>query len=807
MLKNYARVAGRNLAKRKFFSALNIGGLAIGMAISLLIFQYAAYETGFDRHVEDADRTFRVTATAFRNGVHESKNADLFHAMAPVIEAEIPAVENLARLHTATATIRLVAHPEATMGLEHMAYVDPAFFDLMSYSRLRGDPAAALAEPGGVVVTESEALRLYGRSDVLGQSVEVYGWVEQPGVIRAVVHDPPGPTHIRATLFQSIEDLLTNTESQYAETDGWSWSNFNIYVRLAASADPDAVPGDIDRAMSTASDRWVTDTFRRESGLQPIRRVHLFNDFDDAFAPQGAYRRVAFISIIGLFVLLIAWLNYVNLSTARAMERAKEVGVRKASGARRSQVVSQFVLESALVNTLALLIALVVADRMLPWLSAVAGISVGSSDWLSARLWVMLLVVFGVGSVVASFYPALIISAFNPATILKSGHSHRQRTGLRKVLVVFQFAMSIALLSGTLIVYSQMNHLRSLHPGFDLDQVLVVERPAVVDEQEAYTAARSAFLDHVRSNPRVSNLSLSTTVPGNDFNLGSTGRRQTAEPEDRKPVNAFWIGDGFLDTYGIRLMEGRSLTSERPGDFDAVLLNPAAVDALGFSSAADAVGQRVVLGRSTEFDVVGVTEDFAWMSKKTQSPPVMIALTDGGAYFSMKLIGGSIAETLDQIERAYKGAFPGNAFNYEFADERFDALYRDEERLSTLVSAFAIFALLVASLGLLGLAALTASQRRKEISVRKVLGASSWAVSRLLTGDFAMLVTLGLVLAVPATWIAAGQWLSRFANHVEPGIWTFLAPAGLVLTVAMGASAFHVWRAAVSSPVEGIRAG
>ena len=808
MFRNYLKIASRNLRKRKFYSALNVGGLAIGMAICLLIFQYVAFESGYDGFHERADDLYRINLRTFRGEELTSQDPFSYSAMAPLLEESLPELEAITRLHPSYGEATIRTADRDMFKTSELVFVDPSFVDVFTVQALQGDPATALADPGSVVITRSAAERFFGTGPALGQPLDVFSWTEGTFTVRAVIEDVPPNSHLRMELLVPLEALLADQDGQYAGTDGWSWTNFVTYAVLRPGSDPAAAAERVDAALLSArAEEWEASGRVTRSEFQPVTRIHLHNEFDDGFATPAGYRTVLFVSVIGVFVLLIAWLNYVNLSTARAMERAREVGIRKASGARRTQVASQFVIESLLVNAIALLVAVVAADRALPLLNRIADVEIGRGVWQSGRLWLMLIACFGAGGLLASLYPAVVLSAFQPARILKGINLTRAGGArLRKSLVVFQFAISITLLSGTLIVFQQMNHLRGVDLGFDLEQVLVVERPGVIEDGAAYSLARDAFKADLALLAAVTEVTSSTSIPGNGYNLGTTAHREGAPAEDAEPVNVFWVADGFLDTWSIELVAGRALSSTREADREAVVLNETAVRVFGFSSPEDAVGARVVLGRSSSLEVVGVTTDYSWMSAKAAHSPLLMMQTRGGGFFSMRVATGEIEATLAAVEGLYHTHFPDNPFEFAFADDRFDRLYRAEERLARLVSVFAGFALVVAMLGLVGLSALTAAQRRKEISVRKVLGASELGISRLLTSHFGVLVGIGLALAIPFTWFFADRWLETFASRVAITPAVFLLPAAIVLLAALGASAFHVWRAAVSSPIAGIRA-
>lgn len=812
MVGSYVKVAVRNLSKRKFYAALNIGGLAIGMAVCLLILQYVVFETSYDSFHENADNLYRVNLGSYQEGELISQDPYTFHAIAPLILETVPEIERVVRIHPSygTATVRILDGTDAPVSFREsgVGFVDAEFATMFTYSPSIGDAAVTLDSKGTAVLSKSAVRRFFGDSDPIGRIIDVRGWVDGEYTVGAVIEDMPTNSHIRFDIMLPIEDLIENENGQYAETDGWSWTNFVTYVQLGSGADISAV----EKKIVT-----VVDASRAESRggrtssasieLQPIQRIHLYSDTEDMFSANAAYKTVLFLSIIGIFILLIAWVNYVNLTTARAVERAREVGIRKASGAKRSQVFSQFLVESLFLNLVALVLAVAAAHYALPLLNELVGVSIPTTIWQSKLVWIGLIGIFGVGAIVASLYPSLVLSAFQPISVLKGKYgSGVAGTRLRKGLVVFQFALSISLISGMYIVYEQVQYLRGVDLGFNLDQTLVVQRPSIIDNDEEYRSNREIFTSRALELASISNAAMSTSIPGGGYNLGTIFRRESVPDTEVLPVNVVWVNDTFIDTYKFELIAGRNFQADNETDRElGVLVNEKTVDVLGYDSNEAAIGGRIVFGRSSPAVILGVLRDFSWMSAKSELSPVVLSYSEGGAWYSFRIGTQNLGSTIDDLEGFYSELFPGNTFDYFFADEHFDELFLVEERLQTLVSLFAAFAILVAALGLVGLSALTASQRIKEISIRKVLGASDFGIARLLTGHFALLVIIGVALAVPAVYFVADGWLNEFAVRISLSAEQFLIPGLIVLMMALLSSGFHVFRVAHANPIEGIR--
>ena len=811
MFQTYIIVAWRNLAKRKFYAFLNVGGLAIGMAICLLIIQFVTFETSFDRYHDRIEDLYRINLKLYTGDALTSHDPFTSYAVASTIASSVPAAERVSRYHPVygTATLLVDTGQLETFRTSKFAYVDPAHFELFTYPDIHGSARQALLNPDQVVVTSNAAKRLFGTADAVGMSLRVYAWLEQEYTVGAVVEDHKGNSHLAEEIWAPLQPLIDDPDSQYAEDSGWDWTNFVTYVQLRPGSDPAAVARAMDAAILSANrEEFESLANRLETDLQSVERIHLHSTFSGGSLVSGAARNVLFVSIIGLFVLVIAWLNFINLTTSRAMERSIEVGIRKATGARRGQVAMQFLSESVFINFIALVMSVGLAIWGLPWLNELANTQVSQAIWFEPRLWAYLLLVFGLGSVLASTYPSFVLSRFAPMAILRGiGSQSRSRGRARQGMVVFQFILSISLLSGTWIVYKQLAHMRGVDPGFDLEQVIAIESPSVIDDSEAYRSNRSSFREKVRTHASVVSASSSSMIPGTGYNLSTEGRPESSAPSDAFPVRAFWIGADFFQTYSMQILAGREMDPESGFDREnAVVLNETAMHAFDLKSPEEAIGSRIILGAETTLEVVGVARDFQWMTAKAAIEPTIMLSSRGGSWYSVKLVSSSIPTMLPWLEEQYEASFPGNSFQYVFADDRFDEQFRSEERLADLVSVFSLFAVLVAALGLVGLAALTASQRNKEMSIRKVLGAGPLDIVRMVVAPFAMMVGVASLLSTPAVWWIAELWLDNFESRMEINAVLFIGPALLVLVVSIVASSWHIGQLSRANPVEGIRA-
>ncbi len=533
MLKNYLTVALRHLARQKGYAFINVAGLTLGLAGCLIIFQYVAFEYSFDRFNANASDLYRITQTVARNGEAAEVDGLGGYAMGPALAQEVPEIERFARLHPdyTHPILSNPAQPDKAFQEERVYYADPAFLQMFSYPLVTGDTAQALAEPGTLLLSESAARKYFGSEDALGQVLDVTGWISGAFRVNGVFRDIPANSHLQFDVLLPMADLLQ--KSDYSDpTSGWTWHNFYTYVQLRRDADlPEVERKLTDVLMSNRGDDLRETHTTAHLNAQPLRDVHLNGA---VFAPEavtGSYRTVYFFTVIGIVTLLIALINYVNLATARALDRAREVGVRKVVGARRGQLVTQFLVESALTNLAAVALAVVVARAFQPLVDTLAGTQLALPLWESPWLWAAFFATFCAGTLLAGLYPALVLASFRPVVVLKGrAGSFAARLWLRQGLVVLQFAASVVLVVGTAIVYQQLDYMRHLDLGMDLEQVLTVPGPRVLPGQVDNAQAIGTLTQALRQVPSVRQVATSNTVPGQGFQWYTNVRRAAADP-------------------------------------------------------------------------------------------------------------------------------------------------------------------------------------------------------------------------------------------------------------------------------------
>jgi len=808
MFSNYLKIAVRNLLRRKGYSFINIAGLSLGLTCCLLIYQYVMHEYSFDQFNKNLSTLYRVTQTSLKTGSTGTLSG---YALGPALKAEVPEVVQMARVHPDydDPVIASAEHPERAFEERRVFYVDPSFLSMFTYPLVSGNPADAL-QSGSVIISQSMARKYFGNDNPMGKALNVTGWISGVFRVSGVFQDVASNSHLQFDILLPMTDLLQR--SKYSDpTQQWSWANFMTYVQLRPDANLSQVGQKFTNVLMThrkADFERTKAAYRLQA--QPLDDVYLH---DGIFAPRvlaGSSRTVYFFILIGLVTLLIALANYVNLATARALDRAREVGIRKVVGAERRQLMFQFLVESALTNLSALVLGVVLAGLLRSPLNNLAGTSLPPDFWMHPIFWASVAGIFVVGTALAGLYPALVLSSFRPISVLKgkSGSSFL-RLRMRQGLVVLQFAASIVLIAGTTIVYEQLDYVRHLNTGINLSQILAVRGPSVVTQGARQVQLMIPLMNKLRQVPGIGDMATSSALPGDGFNWYSSAlRRATADPSTGVDGALAWIDTSFADLFGLKVIAGKGFEGMTPLAEDArplqVIANETAVRNLGFDTPEEAVGQRVVMGRADAI-IIGVFKDFNWSSAHTRRESALFALTSASDKLAMKVSTAHLGRTISEVERIYKSLFPGNPFEYHFVDEKFDGQYKNDRRFGTLFGVFASLAILIACLGLLGLAAFTAQQRTKEIGVRKVLGASIPGLVGLLTREFMILVLIADVIAWPIAYAIMNQWLDSFAYKMSLGMTSFIFAGIVSLVIAFLTVSYQAIRASTTNPVEALR--
>jgi putative ABC transport system permease protein len=813
MFHNYLTVAFRNVWKHKVFSTLNVLGLGIGLAACLLIFQFISLELSYDTFNEKLDRTYRVTNDRFQNGRLIQHGTIMYPTIGPTMAKDFPEIEEYTRMMP--AGVLNVKLGDKNFRGDVCYFADERFFSVFSYKLLAGDRASLLKEPFTAVLTVNTATKYFGVSggnydDLIGKTF-YWGLDTQPYTVKGICENIPSNSHLS---FAALVSYVTLYSGEDKEADqSWRWSDMYHYLVLKPGSDYKQ----LEKKFEAFSDRYFKGD--KVSGsvekfyLQPLRDVHLYSDYEYDFAVTASGRAVWAMLIVALFILVIAWINYINLTTSRALDRAKEVGLRKVLGAMKRQLVKQFILESCIITTLAFIVAVVLALALQSSFNQIVRTELSwQSIWSSLRLSDVgiLALVFAAGALLAGFYPAFVLSSFQPVTVLK-GKFTRSAKGnfLRKSLVVFQFTASVALIVATFIVGRQIEFMNNADLGINIRNVAVIQSPELMPWDSTFIERVEAYKNELLQIEDVVSATTTGRLPGERLGRSFSLRLADRDAETLYTMSFMNVDHSFFDTYNISVLAGRKfLPSDHSSDFDKLnklILNKNAVQLLGLKNPEEAIGKEILDG-SRKWTVVGVVSDFHQEGlQKPMEPIYFRPVYSPYSPTSVRFSTDDLPATVSKIESVYKKFFPGNSFEYTFLEDRYQRQYDDDTRFENVVSIFTGLAIIVSCLGLIGLSSYTAAQRTKEIGIRKVLGASLTNIISILSVDFIKLVVIATVLALPIAYLFIQNWLEKYAYRITPHWIQFAVPVGIVLSIAVITISFQVVKAAMTNPAETIK--
>ena len=805
MLRNYIKIALRSLLKQKGYSFINIFGLAIGLTCFMLINLFVQFELSYDDFHEKADRIYRVVKQYPESDFLEHKLSTATpEPLAASLENDFPEVEFATQLARANSLIEFGENGFYEEGI----YATPGFFDVFSFPLSSGDSQTALSDPNSIILSESLAEKLFDAVDPIGKTLTVYTLSSESEndfkemKVTAIINDVPTNSHFS---FDYI--VPTSSSRELIQWVGnWASNSYFTYVSLR----PDQSLSNFTEKLSTLAHQHLShmDYYQEYPGRmgmfypQPLGDIHLHSQISGEFEVNGDIKYIYLFTAIALLILLMACINYVNLATARSVSRAMEVGVRKVLGAQRRQILGQFMSEAIVPSVFALLIAAALVQLLLPTFNALTGREMAWSSLQLGGFFVLLLLIgLGIG-ILAGSYPALVMSSFNPVSMMKKMFkgSHG-KTSLRNVLVVVQFTVTIVLILGTIVIQRQLNYIQETQTGMDREQVIVIEN----EDRSVFDDRYQTLKEALQSNPHVIGVTAAQTNPTNIDASGFTSEWEGAEEGQSVSVYRSIIQHGFVDLFGLELVEGRDFLEAMPGDErEGMLINETLKRQLGWDSA---VGKWFNF-HGREARITGVVKDYNFHSFHHEIRPLALFL-DSGWWFPyqrifVKVRAENMEETIAFLENTMQEFSPSHPFKYAFLDDVYNQMYQTEIRLGRLFSYFTLLAISIACLGLLGLAALTAQQRTKEIGVRKVLGASLTDILILLTKDYSLLVIIAFILAVPIGYVIQNRWMQEFAYRITIGWDTFLLAGAVVLVISWLTISYQTMQAALRNPVHSL---
>lgn len=830
MFHNYLVTTFRSLKRNALFSAINITGLAIGISACFFIWQYVRFESNFDTFHANADRLFRVPLQTIHNGVVVHEQAGNVPAVGPSMKADLPEVEDFCRLvRTSLFTGNISSYVANALEFsredsagkiiafneEAVWFADASFLSMFSSPIIAGSHDA-LKEPNSVVLTKRISRKYFGDESALGKELRLNR--ERVLKVTAIIDDVPENSHLQFDILISFSSMLPDFGDG---ADVWTWAVFYTYIKLSPGADARMVEAKLPDF--TKKRLGEHNEYQMRFFLQPITDIHLRSQLANEFSANSDERLVWFLSLIAGFILVVAWINYINLSTAKALERSKEVGLRKTVGATRIQLIIQFMFDTVVINSLALVVAVIIVISMWSGFEQLTGKAM--RDVLLSNAVVVdlssgaigALVLIG-GIILAGAYPALVLSSFSPALVLK-GSFYKSASGiiLRKLMISFQYVLAVLLLAGTVTIYSQIGYMRSQDPGFVKEQMLVMEAPAVYDSTAGDKV--SMFRYKAMQIPGVINVTASSDIPG-----AMIVEKPPIAKESASEGNEFFLAympavdTSFFPTYGIRLLEGRFFASNElmafraPEDKDErirLVVNESFVKMLGVQVPKDALFEKLKFWWGPELrkaEIIGVVADHHQQSFKERIEPIAYMQSQWAdwKYFSLKIEGDNPA-TIDALEAIYASTFPENAVTWFFLDEFFDRQYKEDVAFGRIFTVFTVLAIVVTCMGLLGLSVFSVAQRTREMGIRKVLGASSLGIIFLFSKDFIRLLLVSYIIAIPVIYWVGEEWLSNFVFRIAIGWQIFLLPLMTLVFVTLATIGIFGIRAAVEAPVKALR--
>lgn len=805
MLKNYLKIALRNFLRQKGYSFINIFGLATGIICCLLIILFVLDEISYDRHHEKADQIYRAGLRAFVNN-NEFHGVVTCSPMAKALIDEYPEVTDATRVRNFGFPV--FRYQDKVFSEERVFWVDATFFDVFTVPFIQGDPETALKQPNSIVLTRSMARKYFGEEDPIGKSLNADN--RRDYQITGIVEDVPRNSHFHYDFLASLETY------EDSRSPIWISNNYLTYFVLQKGTSPEAfeaklaelvkkyVGPQIQAAAGITLEQFFASGGDYSYFIQPLTDIHLHSHYDFEMEPNSDIAFVYIFSIIALGILVVACINFVNLATARSATRAREVGVRKTIGSNRAQLIRQFLAETTLMSFLAMLLALLAIQLLLPAFNNLTDKELTmpyTESVLTIPLLIGLVLLIGI---LAGAYPAFFLASFDPVAVLKTDSpGSTKKSTLRNVLVVFQFTVSIILIAGTLVVERQLNYIQNLNLGFNKEQVVIVKKTDDLGDKIP------TFKQELLNNPNISSATNTNSLIGQIF--GNSAYRLAGESgEETHLLWTYFTDADFVKTYQVEIAAGRYFEEGRQADLQGVVINEAAMKDLGLT---DAAGKQIVaLGttqdQSQTFTIIGVMKDFHFESLHNRIRPMITHFygPDGfGRYVSVRVRPENIRETMTFMENTWKKFALNQAFEYEFFDDHFARIYQSEERTSRIFFAFSLLAIIIASLGLFGLAAFVAEQRTKEIGIRKVLGATETGIMFLLSRQFTKWVIFGNVIAWPVAYYYMRKWMQKFAYQANISIWSFVLASLIVFLIALVTVSYQTIRAARANPADALK--
>jgi putative ABC transport system permease protein len=799
MLRNFLTSVFRYTVRNKGFTTINILGLAIGMMACMLITQYVFHEMSYDNFHTNKDYIWRIQQDRYDKGVLSTRWAAGNVGVGPDLKSDFPEVKHYVRI---TKSSGVLSYDDVYFKEDRIYHASEDIFKMFSFPLTEGIDSLVLKRPFTIVLSESLARKYFGDVNPLGKTLKRNGETEYE--VTGIFKDLPANTHFNFDALMSFASLPILRKDPLTS---WSWDGFFTYIQLHENVNAE----DFKAKIPAYIDKKIGEEYRRYNAgivlnFQKLTDIHLDSDFMMEFKPNGNRQSTYFLGVVAILILIIAWINYINLSTAKSIERAREVGVRKVMGSFRRQLIQQFVFESFLMNVIALIVAVALTGILTPWFSDLTGRDFDFSLFRNTIFWIRVSIMIIIGSLLSGLYPAFVLSAYKPVEVLKGRFKNSSQGVLfRKVMVIAQFMASITLLVGTFTVYQQITYMQDQALGVSIEQTLVVSAPRVVSDS-LYPQKFHAFRNAVEQYPEVRALSASSSVPGKQPEWNAGGIRPISKGEhEANQYRIIMMDHGYIPSYGLEVAAGRAFSEKVANEHKNVILTESALSLMGYKNNNEALNEKIIFWGDT-FSIVGVVKNFRQESLKKAYDAIILRYSDApGGYYSIKMGTAQVKNSLTAIETEWKKIFPGNPFDYFFLNEFYNRQYQADQRFGKIFGVFSALAIFIACLGLFGLSSLTVIQRTKEIGVRKVLGASVVSVLTLISKDYLWLLLISIACAIPLAWWIVSSWLNGFANRIELNWLIYFIPSLLVIVIALSTVCILTLRSALSNPSRALR--
>ncbi|WP_343746176.1 ABC transporter permease [Chitinophaga sp.] len=804
----YLNIFLRNIGRNKLYFTINLIGLIIGITTSLFIFLYVSYEFSYDRFHNNGENIYRIAVNNYQEGKLSSADAMAYSGLAPALKADIPAIKDYVRLKGENGFIGREDKKDTRFKEFKIFYADPHFFDFFSFPLINGDKQTALKEPNTAVITAAAQKKYFGNESALGKTIIFDG--KEVFNITGIMADLPENSHLRLEFLFSYSTLYHITGRDSAE-NSLDWNEFYTYIRL----DPDAKAGSVEHKINTIAtaikgERLAKAGRKETLFLQPLRSIHTASDLLHEIKPATSDKTLYFFLLAGVIILLIAWINYVNLTTIKAFERAKEVGIQKVLGAERGELMKRFLLENTITNLAAVIIAIVFLLVLPPLLFNYLNTQLFAEAPLRhTGTWVIIGAIFLCGVFITGIYPATLMSSFMPVSILKGKFKRSPRDiFLREALVAFQFLITMMLIGVTLVIYRQINFMLSMNKGINIERMLAIESPRVFSNDTIpYKLLFEGFKHDLSRNKNITNVSFTTTVSSKENYWKEPVRLSNEEVFKSREIEVAGVDQDFMKTFQIQLKAGRFYADEFPADGGrSIILNEAAVRYLGMDNADDALKKKLVLW-DNERDIVGVIKNYYNLSlKRDISPTAYVFRYVPRSYVTVKIDNAdNFSDVIKYCRAEWDNFFPGNSFEYFIVQESYDKQYQDEIRFKKIFILSTILASLIACLGLFGLTLYETIQRKREIGIRKSLGATTFDIVKLLSLKVVKILAIVIVIAIPIIHISMSKWLSGYTVHITLSVWIYLLTIVLITLITLFTTVYQSIKAANNTPIQSLR--